>query len=79
MDEEADTEAKLRANLVTLDKLEAKIRRKHNDRAVFERIDLYRQSLRFHIEKKDWNKAIHESNCMTEFIIPLMDDFQAKD
>ena len=79
MDEDADTEAKLRANIVTLGKLEAKIRRKYHDQALFERIELHKQSLRFYIRIKDLNKAIYESNCMAEFILPLMDDFQAKD
>ena len=74
MDEDADTEAKLKANLVTLGRLEAKLRNKHNDAALFERIEIHRQSLRFYIQAKDWDKAIYESNCMTEFILPLMDD-----
>ena len=74
MDYDADTEEKLKANLVTFGKLEAKLRKKHNDGALFDRIELHRQSLRFYVNLKDFEKAIYESNVMAEFILPLLDD-----
>lgn len=74
MDEDFDTEVKLRHNLATLKTLEKELRKQYDDEEIFEQIDLHKKSLDFYIEKKDFAKGMYESDEIISFIIPYLTD-----
>ena len=72
MDEDFDTEVKLKHNLATLKTLEKELRDRYDDEEIFEQIDLHKKSLDFYIKQKDFAKGMYESDSIIEFIIPYL-------
>ena len=74
MDEDYDTEIKLKHNLSTLIKLEEELRNEYDDDDIFRELDLHKKSLEFYINQKDFDKGMYESDKIIQFIIPYLTD-----
>ena len=74
MDEDYDTEIKLKHNLATLIKLEEELRNEYDDEYIFRELDLHKKSLEFYINQKDFDKGMYESDKIIQFIIPYLTD-----
>tara|TARA_R110000824_G_scaffold172973_4_gene350968 strand:- start:504 stop:728 length:225 start_codon:yes stop_codon:yes gene_type:complete len=74
MDEDYDTEIKLKHNLATLIKLEEELRNEYDDEDIFRELDLHKKSLEFYINQKDFDKGMYESDKIIQFIIPYLTD-----
>jgi len=74
MDENLDIETKLKHNLATLANIEEELRKKYDDEEIFKEVDMFKKSLSFYINQKDFKKAMYESDKIVEFIIHYLTD-----
>ena len=63
---------KLSNNLLTLTKLETDFKDKYNDPSLFKQINLYKKSLAFYMNNKNYNRAMLESEYLVCFLITYL-------
>lgn len=63
---------KLSDNLLTLTRLETDFKEKYDDPFLFEQINLYKKSLAFFLNLKDYDRAMLESEYLVCFLVTYL-------
>lgn len=69
-----NTQKNLSENLIALAGLETEFKDKYQDRHLFDQINLYKKSIAFFINARNFDRALIDTNCLIAFIISYLVD-----
>jgi len=69
-----NTQKSLSKNLITLTGLELEFKEKYQDKDLFDQINLYKKSIAFFMNIKDFERAFIDTNYLISFIISYLVD-----